>query len=328
LPWKHLDGSLHTVTGGSLWIRAVADLNDILDRLEVLLGPLEGEVSPLDGGITNRNFRARLGGREYVVRLPGAETGLLGIDREAEHLAAEGAAALGIGPAVSARLEDCLVTEFVACGALEREELEGRAEELARLLGRFHRAGLALPRSFWVADLLVEYAATVGDRGGEVPSEYGEALAIAARIAAVLGVDRACPCHNDLLAGNIISAEADGRLMLVDWEYAGMGHPYFDLGNLSVNNDFAPATDERMLTAYHGEPPSDARRAALSLMRLLSDAREAAWGVVQAEISELEFDFEEYAGRHFERLLANAARGELAAWLEAAKGVDAVGTVA
>ncbi len=29
--------------------------------------------------------------------------------------------------------------------------------------------------------------------------------------------------------------------MIVDWEYAGMGHPCFDLGNLAVNNDFDEA---------------------------------------------------------------------------------------
>ena len=32
-------------------------------------------------------------------------------------------------------------------------------------------------------------------------------------------------------------------------------------------------------------------------MRILSDAREAAWGIVQAEVSELEFDFDRYAAR-------------------------------
>ena len=48
-----------------------------------------------------------------------------------------------------------------------------------------------------------------------------------------------------------------GALMLVDWEYAGMGDPRFDLGNLAVNNDFDDADDERLLTAYYGRPPSD-----------------------------------------------------------------------
>ena len=37
-------------------------------------------------------------------------------------------------------------------------------------------------------------------------------------------------------------------------------------------------------------------------MRLMSDAREGAWGVVQSVVSELEFDFDAYASQHFERL--------------------------
>jgi thiamine kinase-like enzyme len=106
--------------------------------------------------------------------------------------------------------------------------------------------------------------------------------------------------------------------MLVDWEYAGMGDPRFDLGNLSINNDFDAATDERLLTAYHGQAPSDAQRAALALMRLLSDAREAAWAVVQGQVSELDFDFERYGREHFERLHDDTARANIEEWLAAA----------
>ncbi len=136
-------------------------------------------------------------------------------------------------------------------------------------------------------------------------------MAIAGEVGAAVGLERPRPCHNDLLPGNIIRAQGDGRLLLVDWEYSGMGHPYFDLGNLSINNGFDEETDERLLTAYQGTPPSLKERATLSLMRLLSDAREAAWGVVQASVSELDFDFEGYAGRHFERLLEAAGQPDL-----------------
>jgi len=48
----------------------------LLPRLEPLLGPAVAPPVPLDGGITNRNWRARLGEGEYVVRVcaPGVET--------------------------------------------------------------------------------------------------------------------------------------------------------------------------------------------------------------------------------------------------------------
>ena len=42
-------------------------------------------------------------------------------------------------------------------------------------------------------------------------------------------------------------------------------------------------------------------------MRLISDFREATWGVVQQGISELDFDFVAYAREQFERLERTAA---------------------
>ena len=41
-------------------------------------------------------------------------------------------------------------------------------------------------------------------------------------------------------------------------------------------------------------------------MRFMSDFREAMWGVVQAAVSELDFDFSAYAAEHFVRLRRTA----------------------
>jgi hypothetical protein len=53
-------------------------------------------------------------------------------------------------------------------------------------------------------------------------------------------------------------------------------------------------------------------------MRIVSDAREAAWGVVQLVLSELDFDFTNYASRHFDRLRRSLADPQLEEWLHAA----------
>ena len=79
---------------------------------------------------------------------------LLGIDRTAELLANEAAAALGIAPAVAAIVDGCLVTSFVACRALEQSELIDAVEQIARALRAFHDSGVQLPTRFWVPELL------------------------------------------------------------------------------------------------------------------------------------------------------------------------------
>ena len=84
-----------------------------------------------------------------------------------------------------------------------------------------------------------------------------------------------------------------------------MGDPFFDLGNFSVNNGLHPDEDAEVLDAYEGEVRAG-RLARLTLMRTMSDFREAMWGVLQQGISTLDVDFVAYADEHFERLLHNA----------------------
>jgi len=85
-----------------------------------------------------------------------------------------------------------------------------------------------------------------------------------------------------------------------------MGDPFFDLGNFSINHELTPGEDEILLTAYDGTVRPD-RLARLTLMRIVSDFREAMWGVLQQGVSTLDVDFVAYASGSFERLLANAA---------------------
>jgi thiamine kinase-like enzyme len=283
-----------------------------VERLEARLGVAEGEPSVLGGGITNHNFRARFGGREVVVRLPGNDTELLGSDRSGEREANGLAAAAGVAPEVLAHFEDpvVLVTAFVEGPTMESADLREPAvlEEVAAALRTIHGCG-AVDARFDAFRLVEDYAAATRSRGGEVPAAYERAHAAAARIEAcpALAGGAAVLCHDDLLPANFIATPEGIRI--VDWEYAGMGNRWFDLGNFAVNNELGPAEEEAFLiaylgTAYPGAPPSPADLAALRLMRLMSDFREAMWGVVQTAISDLDVDFEGYAAKHFDRLLA------------------------
>jgi thiamine kinase-like enzyme len=278
----------------------LSDLSELVRRLEGELGPAGGPPVALSGGITNRNYRLRFGGRDCVLRLPGQDTGLLGIDRVSERLATGRAASLGIGPQLLHADAECMVTAFMPGTTVDAERLRADPSQVARALRAFHDSALVLPARFWISDLLGVYADTVAERGGAPPRAFLRAQALVERIAEVLPLTEPVPCHNDLLPGNLIQTAS--QVLLVDWEYAGLGHRYFDLGNLAVNNEFDEDAERRLLEAYFGEPAALCRLSALRLFRLASDAREGAWGVVQGLISELDFDFTAYADEHFERL--------------------------
>jgi thiamine kinase-like enzyme len=304
---------------------SVPELTEAVARLSALLGPRQGGVLLLEGGITNRNFRVNLGGTDYVVRLPGKDTDLLGIDREAERRATKQAAELGLGPNVAAMLDQppCLVTCFVESREMTAAELRepARVEEVGEGLRRFHNSGLELPTEFYASEIVRRYAEVSESRGGTLPDGFEQASACARKVVKAVRKNPEhgpLPCHNDLLTANFLN---DGeRLVLVDWEYAGMGDPFFDLGNFAVNNELGDAGEERLLATYFGEPATPRRRAALKLFRFMSDFREGMWGVVQTNVSELDFDFQSYADRHFKRLTETIEDERFRGWLKEAGG--------
>lgn len=302
----------------------MAQLADIIGPLAARLGEPEGDPVPLEGGITNRNFRVRFAGEDVVVRLPGKDTELLGIDRAAERAAGELAARAGVGPEVVAMLDDppCLVTRFVVGEPMTPAELReaGAVTEVAAALRAFHACEERLPNGFSSYRVVEAYAARMAGRGATVPSSYEWAAAAALRIEAVLAGPEhdPVPCHNDLLSANFIRTQRG--IQLIDWEYAGMGDRFFDLGNFAVNNELDAAGEAALLSAYFGAQASAPRLASLRLMRFMSDFREAMWGAVQSTISDLDFDFTGYCEEHFERMREFAGEGRLERLLEEAAG--------
>ena len=285
------------------------DLILAMQRIPELVGP-DVTLTVLSGGITNRNFLVTIADRSerYVIRLAGNDTHLLGISREVEHAATVAAAGVGVGPEVVAfiRPEGYLVTRFIEGGPVSDEAVH-QPDTLIRVadsLRRIH-GGPPIPGLFMPLRIVEAYRALAQARGVRIPPQYEQATMIGRRIERAFLVDpvEIRPCHNDLLNANFIDDGA--RIRIVDWEYAGMGDPFFDLGNFSINHELTADEDAFVLSSYEGSVRVD-RLARLTLMRVVSDFREAMWGVLQQGISTLDVDFVAYAGEHFDRLLANA----------------------
>jgi thiamine kinase-like enzyme len=287
---------------------------DLIAALQVVpeIAGRDVTLTALSGGITNRNFLIELRGEpeRYVLRLAGNDTHLLGISREVEHAATVAAAGVGVGPEVTAFIRNggFLVTRFIVGSPVSDEAVHQPAtiRRVADSIRRVHD-GPAIPGLFIPLRIVEAYRALAQSRGVPIPPEYAAAQAAGRRIELAFLADpvELRPCHNDLLNGNFID---DGnRIRIVDWEYAGMGDPFFDLGNFSANHGLTAEEDAVLLSAYEQAPVRPERLARLTLMRIVSDFREAMWGVLQQGISTLDVDFVAYAGKHFDRLLAAAS---------------------
>jgi thiamine kinase-like enzyme len=248
------------------------------------------KVTPLGGGETNRNYRVEIDGETYVLRIAGAETGKLLIDRPRELVAARAAAAAGIAPGVVDHLDDhtVLVTRFVHGKPLKPEDAR-QAEVMRRValaLRTYHDHPVPPALGpFSPFDTVRYYYLQAREKNVALPGELHRAIETLSRIEDELRAEEPhCLCHNDLLLGNFI--DAGHALVIIDWEYAGLGDRYFDLGNFAAHNQLDEAGEQLLLEHYFGEArPEDLRR--LQLMRLLSDLREATWGYLQSAISGL-----------------------------------------
>jgi len=284
-------------------------------------------VTPLGGGITNLNYRVDVRGEAYAVRIPGASSVHLGIDRAREHACTAAAHDSRVAPRVVAFLEPAgvLVSRFVVGRAPSEEAMRrpGMLRRVAHTLRRYHD-GRSFPGVFSPFHAVRDYVAVASANGAPLPERLDGMLEWAARLEEVLeSPDGPRPCHNDLLPGNLLD---DGeRLWIIDWEYAAMGDPFFDLGNFAAHHQLSDSLEHTLLHAYAGGVTvRDVSR--LKLMKIISDLREAMWAMVQVAISPIEFEFQAYGRRHFDRCAAQIDDPRLTAWLAGAAGDASGGT--
>jgi thiamine kinase-like enzyme len=294
-------------------------MSDDIQALIQKIPPLHGEavtIHPLAGGMTNRIYKVDAGNDSCVVRIFGEGTELLGIDRVREFACSQAAAAVGVGPEVIAFLPElsALVTRFAPGHPLDSAALAKPAvlPRIADTLRRCHAAPVeANIGPFSVFDTVRNYIALARARHVHLPASLDDALVVFQRIENdVSSSEPACLCHNDLLASNLIDDGATIRI--IDWEYAGRGNRFFDLGNFAVNFQLTDEQEQAFLQAYFGRVHSEQMRR-LKLMRLASDLREASWGFLQEAIATIEpppeyGSFLNYGKKHLERMMAAAHR--------------------
>jgi thiamine kinase-like enzyme len=101
-------------------------------------------------------------------------------------------------------------------------------------------------------------------------------------------------------------------MWIVDWEYAGMNDPMWDLGDLSVEGGFGDGDDEALLGAYFGGEARPFDRGRMVIYKAMCDLLWTLWGLIQLANANPADDFRAYADTRFARCKDLIGRPEFA----------------
>ncbi|QEH38902.1 thiamine kinase [Aquisphaera giovannonii] len=300
-------------------------IDQVLDRIPAWSGR-SPVATPLAGGLTNRIYRVDVAGASYVVRIPGEDTHLLAIDRGNELHNTRAAAETGISPRVVHHIPDLdvLVLEYIDAETMTAATMHrpGRPAQLAGALRRLH-AGPRFRDDFDMFRITRRYLHICRERRIRIPDDYLDALPHVARIEAAFARRPlpTVPCHNDLLAANILD---DGRrLWLIDFEYSGNNDPTFELGNTCQELGYDEPRIAELCASYFGEPQPE-MLARMRLNMVLSDIGWTLWSAIQAAVSAIEFDFWSWVDERWDRARAAVDSADFARWLQTLEAAGAI----
>lgn len=204
-------------------------------------------MAPVPGGRTNVSYQLEAPGLPYelLLRLNNPRGGTLGIQRNQEKRILETVAAAGLTRGALYWSADYRFTVFrhIDARTWSAKDLQNphQRHRLLDMLARVHQLRPETPTRRY-QDYLNHYWQQLKAAGVIDPELAGEWEAFWPRLVAF---DRSgwepVLTHHDLIPENIL--ETDGRLYLIDWEYAAVGHPDIDrwcLDPALVHDAFVP----------------------------------------------------------------------------------------
>ena len=291
-------------------------IEEVVGKIEDWRGR-EITIQPLSGGLTNSNFKVLVDGTPYFVRVPGANTELLAVDRKNEHFNASAAAEAGVGPKVLYYLPEyeVMVLEFLQGTTMSNASLNapGMPTMVAQAIRRLHACARFLT-DFNMFRLTEFYLDICKQHEVRIPDGYHERMPKVQRIEQALAVHplATVPCHNDLLAENYMLV--GDSLRLIDYEYSGNNDPCFELGNTCQELKYDEACIAEVCAGYFGSATPD-KIARMKLNMIMSDVGWGLWAAIQAKISKIDYDFWGWATERWGRAVDKLDSAQFEAWL-------------
>ena len=187
-------------------------------------------ILSIKGGLTNQNYLIVSGGVELLLRLNNTAKSL-GIYRDEELAIHQHMAKAGLTPAVRYHSSELnyWVRDFILgtplAAAPSSEDLRAVTEVLSTVHAQRPRANL---HTLDVQAACAQYLAQC-DGHSEAVIRLKEEVSQLVPIPA----DDACLCHLDPLPANWLR-DSEGKLWLLDWEYAALAHPSLDYAALQL----------------------------------------------------------------------------------------------
>lgn len=274
----------------------IPDVDGILSRVPMFAAAGEADAEPLSGGLTNTSYVVTVDDDPFVVRIAGGNTPVLGIDRRREAAAVHNASAAGICPEAVAFLlpEGHTVTRYLPEAqpiSLDEARSDTYLRRMAERLRQIHDLP-SIDGEFDPYADIERWLALAATRGVARSRRLDALLRRVERVRLdrMLALDASVLCHNDSYYLNVLD---DGEtLWVIDWEYAGMGDPMYDL---AANAFELPASGKDvLLAAYFGEVTDDLR-STLDDMIAVFLAWNVAWSMIQEHDSDADYDHLGYA---------------------------------
>ncbi|MCY4428712.1 MAG: phosphotransferase family protein [Halieaceae bacterium] len=202
-------------------------------------------VRLLSGGRSNFSLKASAAEQHFVIRVDGPNIRRLGLNRKLEWHVQLSAWRRGLAPRPVYFNPELGVLVSRYCEAESwHAQPEVELGQVAELLRRIH-ALPAVKYRLQPLDRARHYAGLLHQ--GALPKTF-ESLCLRLQRTAIT-----CLCHNDLLRANRLYS--GGQLLALDWEYAAMGDPWFELAVICEGDALGDDQRRQLLTRYLSREP-------------------------------------------------------------------------
>lgn len=280
--------------------------------------------APVSGGISNDNWRIRIGDDAPIfAKIPGPGTDLF-VNRRMVLAAARQASAAGISPRVLFFDEETSVEfgEFVEDGfrastTLDFQE-DAAFEGVLGVYRTLHGTEL-FAETKTMFDQVDEHLRQVEEEGIELPPWSEEVLANyrEAYDAFMESGLELVAAHNDPMPGNFL-LRGDGEVKLIDFEFAANNDASYEVGILLAEMFVDVERSRRLCAVYRGSDDEKFYSRAM-LSRMIADTKWGLWGIITHHLRDADFDYYKYGSWKLYRTFQIARHPDYRKWLAAAR---------